>query len=38
MSAAAFPAPARTLDLPGPFALESGAFLPSVRVAFRTWG
>lgn len=27
-----------TLDLPGPFLLESGESLPRVRVAFRTWG
>jgi homoserine O-acetyltransferase len=38
MSAAAFPAPHATLELPGPFALESGARLPSLRVAYRTWG
>jgi homoserine O-acetyltransferase len=32
--------PDRTLyhDLPGPFRLESGAELPEVRVAYRTWG
>ncbi len=28
----------RHLDLPGPFALESGETLPHVRVAYRTWG
>jgi homoserine O-acetyltransferase len=38
VSAGAFAAPARTLDLPGPFALESRARLPAVRVAYRTWG
>lgn len=38
MSASAFPAPFATLDLPGPFVLESGARLPSVRVAYRSWG
>jgi homoserine O-acetyltransferase len=38
VSASSFPAPAATLDLPGPFVLESGARLPSVRVAYRTWG
>jgi homoserine O-acetyltransferase len=27
-----------TLDLPGPFTLESGARLPGVRVAYRAWG
>jgi homoserine O-acetyltransferase len=26
------------LELPGPFVLESGAQLPAVRVAYRTWG
>ena len=31
-------APATSLELPGPFTLESGASLPSVTVAFRTWG
>jgi homoserine O-acetyltransferase len=36
MSAGA--APAGSIELPGPFALESGARLPSVTVAFRTWG
>ena len=29
---------ARTIVLPGPWPLESGAALPEVRVAFRTWG
>jgi len=38
VSAEAFAAPAATLDLPGPFVLESGARLPSLRVAYRTWG
>jgi homoserine O-acetyltransferase len=38
VSAAAFAAPARTLDLPGPFSLESGARLRAVRVAYRSWG
>lgn len=38
MSAASFPAPFAALELPGPFALESGARLPSVRIAYRTWG
>jgi homoserine O-acetyltransferase len=38
VSATAFAAPARTLDLPGPFVLESGARLPGLRVAYRTWG
>jgi homoserine O-acetyltransferase/O-succinyltransferase len=33
-----FATPAATLDLPGPFFLESGARLPAVRVAYRTWG
>ena len=28
----------RFLDLPGPFALEPGGSLPSVRVAYRSWG
>jgi homoserine O-acetyltransferase len=28
----------RFLELPGPFVTESGAVLPSVRVAHRTWG
>jgi homoserine O-acetyltransferase len=28
----------RYLDLPGPFACESGGSLPAVRVAYRTWG
>ena len=36
MSAGAVPA--ASLELPGPFTLESGARLPSVTVAFRTWG
>ncbi len=31
-------APTASLELPGPFTLESGARLPSVTVAFRTWG
>jgi homoserine O-acetyltransferase len=38
VSITTFAAPARTLDIPGPFALESGARLPAVRVAYRTWG
>jgi len=38
VSAEAFAAAARTLDLPGPFTLESGARLPAVRVAYRSWG
>ena len=29
---------AASLELPGPFALESGFRLPSVTVAYRTWG
>jgi homoserine acetyltransferase len=36
MSAGALPA--ASLELSGPFTLESGARLPSVTVAFRTWG
>jgi homoserine O-acetyltransferase len=28
----------RFLDLPGPFRLERGDFLPGVRVAYETWG
>ncbi len=36
MSAVA--APAGSVELPGPFTLESGASLPSVTVAHRTWG
>jgi len=36
MSAGALPA--ASLELPGPFTLESGARLPSVTVAFRTSG
>ncbi len=36
---AAFASPeTRFLDLPGPFALEPGGWLPSVRVAYRSWG
>jgi homoserine O-acetyltransferase len=38
VSTGSFAAPAATLDLPGPFVLESGARLPAVRVAYRTWG
>ncbi len=38
MSAGTFAAPARTLEIPGPFELESGARLPAVRVAYRSWG
>lgn len=30
--------PTVSLELPGPFTLESGERLPSVTVAFRTWG
>jgi homoserine O-acetyltransferase len=36
MSAGA--APAGSVELAGPFTLDSGARLPSVTVAFRTWG
>jgi homoserine O-acetyltransferase len=36
MSAGALPA--GSVELAGPFTLESGARLPSVTVAFRTWG
>jgi homoserine O-acetyltransferase len=32
------PATALSLELGGPFALESGVTLPSLRVAYRTWG
>ncbi len=32
------PTGTRYLELPGPFALESGGGLPSLTVAFRTWG
>ena len=28
----------RTLTLAGPFALESGAALPELTIAYRTWG
>ena len=28
----------RFAELPGPFALEQGAVLPRVRIAYRTWG
>src|SRR5512140_3567369 len=36
---AAFVAPeTRTLDVPGPFALELGGALPGLRVGYRTWG
>jgi homoserine O-acetyltransferase len=38
MSADDGPAGTRYLELPGPFALESGAELPSLTVAYRTWG
>ena len=30
--------PDGSIELPGPFALESGESLPSVTVAHRTWG
>jgi homoserine O-acetyltransferase len=36
---AAFVSPeTRTLELPGPLALELGGTLPQLRVAYRTWG
>ena len=39
MSAAALASPATSFaDLDGPLTLESGAALPRVRVAYRTWG
>lgn len=38
MSTESFVAPFATLDLPGAFTLESGARLPGVRVAYRSWG
>ncbi len=38
MSADDGPTGTRYLELPGPFDLESGARLPSLTVAFRTWG
>ena len=38
MSSDSFAAPFATLELPGPFVLESGARLPALRVAYRTWG
>ena len=31
-------ATARSLEIPGPFRLDSGESLPSVTVAYRTWG
>ncbi len=38
MSAGDVPTSTRYFELPGPFDLESGARLPSVTVAYRTWG
>ncbi len=38
MSATVEPEAGQFLELPGPFPLESGAKLPSVTVAYRTWG
>jgi homoserine O-acetyltransferase len=38
MSAAVEPRSGQFCELPGPFVLESGERLPSVTVAYRTWG